>query len=124
MTEERLKLGQWGEQQATDYLFKNGYKVLSRNYRCRAGEIDIICRDKKYLIFAEVKTRRSTRYGLPQEAVGARKQRQIVRAAQWYIQQHDLGKLQPRFDVLAVLWQSWNDAGQIDHIADAFSVDI
>ncbi len=124
MTEERLKLGQWGEQQAANYLNKKGFKVLSRNYRCRAGEIDIICRDKKYLIFAEVKTRRSTKYGLPQEAVGVRKQRQIVRAAQWYIQQHDLGKLQPRFDVLAVLWQSWNDAGQIDHIADAFSVDI
>ncbi len=124
MTEERLKLGQWGEQQAADYLNKKGFKVLRRNYRCRAGEIDIICRDKKYLIFAEVKTRRSTKYGLPQEAVGVRKQRQIVRAAQWYIQQHDLGKLQPRFDVLAVLWQSWNDAGQIDHIADAFSVDI
>ena len=124
MTEERLKLGQWGEQQAADYFINNGFKVLSRNYRCRAGEIDIICRDKKYLIFAEVKTRRSTRFGLPQEAVGTRKQRQIVRAAQWYIQQHDLGKLQPRFDVLAVLWQSWNDTGQIDHIADAFSVDI
>jgi len=69
-----------------------------------------------------VKTRRSELFGSPQEAVGQRKQRQIIRAAQWYLLQHDMGKLQPRFDVLAVLWQSWNAVADVNHIENAFTV--
>ncbi len=122
MTEARLKLGQWGEEQAVSYLEHKGLKILERNYRCRAGEIDIIARDRKHLVFVEVKTRRSTIFGAPQDAVGFHKQRQISRAAQWYLLQHNIGKLQPRFDVIAVLWQSWYSAAEITHIEDAFSL--
>ncbi len=87
----------------------------------RIGEIDIIARYKSFLLFVEVKTRRSTAFGTPQEAVGQRKQRQIVRTAQWYLQNNKNTKLQPRFDVVAILCQS-DGTALITHIPDAFSL--
>ena len=121
MTEARLTLGAWGEEQAVEYLRRQGMKILEQNFTTRVGEIDIIARDKKNLVFVEVKTRRSNAFGSPQEAVGARKQRQIVRTAHWYLQNHPCGKLQPRFDVIAILCQSGSDV-QITHIPNAFSL--
>lgn len=121
MTEARLTLGAWGEEQAVEYLRRQGMKILEQNFTTRVGEIDIIARDKKNLVFVEVKTRRSNAFGSPQEAVGARKQRQIIRTAHWYLQNHPCGKLQPRFDVIAILCQSGSDA-QITHIPNAFSL--
>ncbi len=121
MTETRLALGAWGEGQAVKYLRRQGMKILEQNFTTPVGEIDIIARDKKALVFVEVKTRRSTAFGSPQEAVGVRKQRQIIRTAHWYLQNHPCGKYQPRFDVIAILCQSGEDV-QITHIRDAFSL--
>ena len=87
----------------------------------RIGEIDIIARYKTFLLFIEVKTRRSTAFGTPQEAVGQRKQRQIVRTAQWYLQNNKNTKLQPRFDVVAILCKSDNSA-EINHLPNAFEL--
>ena len=75
MTEARLSLGTWGENFAASYLRKQGLKILQRNLRTPVGEIDIVARDRKALVFVEVKTRQSRQYGTPQEAVGAHKQR-------------------------------------------------
>ena len=121
MTEARLTLGAWGEQQAVEYLRRQGMKILEQNFTTKVGEIDIIARDKKYLVFVEVKTRRSQLFGTPQEAVGPRKQRQIIRTAHWYLQNHPGGKYQPRFDVIAILCQSGKEV-EITHIVDAFSL--
>lgn len=121
MTEKRLALGQWGEEQAADFLRRQGLKILARNYRTPVGEIDIVARSRKELLFVEVKTRRGTGYGLPQEAVGARKQQQIIRTAQWYLQREKVGSLQPRFDVVAILCQSDNTA-KIVHLPNAFGL--
>lgn len=121
MTEKRLALGAWGEDRAVEYLQRQGLKILERNFRTPVGEIDIIACDKRSLIFIEVKTRRGTAFGIPQEAVGQRKQRQIIGTAQWYLQNNRLRKLQPRFDVVAILCQSDN-AVQITHLPDAFSL--
>jgi len=121
MTEQRLALGQWGEQQAVDFLRQQGLKILSRNYRTPLGEIDIVARSRTELLFVEVKTRRGTGFGLPQEAVGARKQRQIIRTAQWYLKQEKCWKLQPRFDVVAILCQS-DGSAQIQHLPNAFGL--
>lgn len=121
MTKTRLALGQWGEEQAAQYLCQQGLKILERNFRTPVGEIDIIARTKKELLFVEVKTRRSTSFGLPQEAVGVRKQRQIIRAAQWYLNQEKAGKLQPRFDVVAILCQS-DENVTIQHLPNAFGL--
>lgn len=118
MTEERLKLGAWGEGQAAKYLRRKGVKILQRNYRTPVGEIDIVGRHRKLLLFVEVKTRRTTVCGAPAEAVGPFKQRQILRTAEWFLQQEDYGKLQPRFDVVTVLGEG--DRVVIEHIENAF----
>ncbi|MEA3363019.1 MAG: YraN family protein [Thermodesulfobacteriota bacterium] len=121
MTEARLTLGAWGEDRAAEYLRQQGIKIVERNFTTPVGEIDIIARYKSWLLFIEVKTRRSTAFGTPQEAVGVRKQRQIIRTAHWYLQNNKSTRLQPRFDVIAILCQS-DDEAQITHIPDAFSL--
>lgn len=121
MTQERLRLGQQGEEAAARYLVTQGMKILERNLRTPLGEIDLVARQKKTLIFVEVKTRRSDRFGLPQEAVGARKQRQILRAAQWYLADGNGSGLQPRFDVVAVLVTG--ETVEIEHLPDAFGLE-
>lgn len=121
MSHARLALGAWGEDQAVEYLRLQGMKILQRNYRTPVGEIDIIAKNKKFLVFVEVKTRRGVAFGSPQEAVGERKQRQIIRTCQWYLQEHKCGKLQPRFDVAAVLSEK-DGTAQITYLEDAFSL--
>jgi len=120
MTEQRLKLGAWGEELAADFLRRHGYKIVARNMRTPVGEIDIIASNRRYLLFVEVKTRRSRVCGVPAEAVGATKQRQIIRTAQWYLLQGHGRGLQPRFDVISVLAAS--DPPEIEHIEDAFGL--
>jgi putative endonuclease len=120
VTESRLALGVWGEDRAVSFLQEKGLKVLERNYRTPVGEIDIIAQSRSHIIFVEVKTRRGIAFGTPQEAVGIRKQQQIIRTAQWYLQQKKT-KLQPRFDVVAILCQS-DGAPQITYLDDAFSL--
>ena len=91
--------GRAGEDAAVQCLEKMGYTILERNYRLRIGEVDIIARDKEYLVFIEVKTRRSKTFGSPFEAVDTRKQQQIIQVASVYVR----GKEVPvRFDVVAV----------------------
>lgn len=121
MSEARLALGAWGEDQAVVYLRKQGMKILERNFRTPVGEIDIIAKNKSFLAFIEVKTRRGITFGTPQEAVGQRKQRQIIRTAQWYLQNNNVAKLQPRFDVVAILCQS-DETAQITYLMNAFSL--
>jgi len=121
LTEARLTLGAWGEDRAADYLCQQGMKIIERNFRTPVGEIDIIAGNRKFLVFVEVKTRRSTAFGTPQEAVGARKQRQIIRTAHWYLQNNKNLRFQPRFDVIAILCQS-DAAVEVTHIQDAFSL--
>jgi len=121
MSKERQALGEWGEEQAVSYLRRQGMKILHRNYRTPVGEIDIVARQQRQLVFIEVKTRRGTVFGTPQEAVGGRKQRQIIRTAQWYLQREKGGNLQPRFDVVAILCQSDGNA-RIQHLPNAFEL--
>jgi putative endonuclease len=120
MTQERLTLGRWGEEEAARYLLAQGMVIVARNLVTPLGEIDIIARHGRILAFVEVKTRRSKLFGTPQEAVGRTKQRQIIRAAQWYLGDGHGRGLQPRFDVLAV-WREGDNA-RIEHIADAFGL--
>jgi len=122
MTEERLSLGRWGEEEAARFLRRLGMKILERNLRTPVGEIDLVARCGRFLVFVEVKTRRSDAFGAPQEAVGAFKQRQILRAAQWYL---GSGKgrglqLQPRFDVVAV--RAAAQQAVVEHFPDAFGL--
>ncbi|MBV6394980.1 MAG: hypothetical protein HFACDABA_00551 [Anaerolineales bacterium] len=81
-------MGLWGEQAAVDYLEKQGYIILERNFRAARGEVDIIARQDKALVFVEVKARSSNRYGMPEYAVTPKKRMHILSAAQEYILSH------------------------------------
>lgn len=120
MTEERLSLGRKGEAAAARYLQNLGMKILHRNFQTPVGEIDLIARDRRVLVFAEVKTRRSPAFGAPAEAVGPRKQRQIIRAAHWYLNDNTEKRLQPRFDVISILVHDGDL--KIEHLPGAFEV--
>lgn len=120
MTEARLNLGKQGEDLAAGYLERRGFTIVARNYRTPVGELDIIARDRRHLLFVEVKTRRGTTYGAPAEAVGPHKQRQILRTAQWYLGSRRHPELQPRFDVISVLVGPGEPA--ISHIPNAFGL--
>jgi putative endonuclease len=120
MTRARQSFGQQGEELAARYLEQRGYTILARNHRTPVGELDLIARDRSHLLFIEVKTRRSTAFGVPAEAVGRVKQRQIVRAAQWYLTTARYPGLQPRFDVISVLAGCGEPV--VSHIPNAFGV--
>ncbi len=94
-------LGAWGEELAAKYLQKKGYRLLGCNYKCRHGEIDLIMSQGKYLVFVEVKQRKSARFGEAKEFVTASKQQKVRITASLYLQTHETN-LQPRFDVVEV----------------------
>lgn len=99
----KREMGSAGESAAAAYLEKEGCKVLARNYRRSTGEIDLIVRDGKTVVFVEVKRRSSLRYGRPAEAVNRTKQARIVRTALFYLAENHLDDLPVRFDVVEVL---------------------
>lgn len=120
MTRNRLTLGRQGEDAAAHYLKRKGMTILARNLRTPVGEIDLVARHRRFLVFVEVKTRRGSLFGSPFEAVGPRKQGQIIRAAKWYLNAIPQQKLQPRFDVVAIM--VCGDELRIEHLPGAFEV--
>ncbi|MDR0506668.1 MAG: YraN family protein [Dysgonamonadaceae bacterium] len=110
-------LGKTGEDAAIDYLQKQGYRILHRNWRRGSYEIDIIASSKEELVFIEVKTRSNNSYSNPEDAVTNRKIDNIVSAADFYIKTFDVD-LPARFDIISVIGQA--PPFQIDHIEDAF----
>jgi putative endonuclease len=101
----RLELGERGEDFAAKFLRRNGYKILVRRFKSRAGEVDIICRHKDWLVFVEVKTRKSDDYGAPSEAVTKEKQRHMSRVALDYLRLLDNPQVHWRFDIVEVILQ-------------------
>jgi putative endonuclease len=95
-------LGRRGEDIAARFLEQHGYSILDRNWRCRQGEIDLVARDGSELVFVEVRTRRGTAMGSPEESITPRKQARLVAVASAYIQQHDFQEGSWRIDVVAV----------------------
>ncbi len=95
--------GQEWEGLAEKHLKKAGYRILDRNVRTKVGEIDLVAEENGVLCFIEVKGRRGTGFGLPEEAVDAEKQSRIFRAAEAYLQSRRLGDRPCRFDVVAIL---------------------
>lgn len=123
--DQSLALGARGEQLAAGFLRSRGLVVLHRGYRCRRGEIDLVCRDGDTLVFVEVKTRRGLRAGYPEEALTWQKRQRIARVARHFIAEHGLHRVPVRFDVVAIYW-GWDDSRsgpQIKHYVNAFGVD-
>ncbi len=99
-----LSLGQRGETLGWKYLLDQGYRILEKNFRCPLGEIDVVAQKDKRLVFIEIKTRSSNRFGSPQEAVTPAKQAKLVRLAEWYLRQTADKEARVSFEVLAVTW--------------------
>jgi putative endonuclease len=98
----RTRLGLRGEDLAFELLKKKGYKILERNYKSPLGEIDIIAREGKTLVFVEVKTRLTSDFGTAKWAVGTRKQKKVSMVALDYLKRHSLLEHPARFDVVAI----------------------
>lgn len=112
----RQEIGRWGENLACQYLEKNNYRVIERNFLCRQGEIDIIAIDitKKEIVFIEVKTRSNFKYGSPIDAVNKQKQKHIRQVARYYIYKNYIHNIAIRIDVIEVYLQKQNC--KINHI--------
>lgn len=114
-----IKLGLWGESVAKDYLLQNDYRILDENFRTKVGEIDLVAYKDKYIIFIEVKTRSSTAFGFPSEAVGFKKQNRYLKIASNYLKYKNIKDCPFRFDVIEIL-RSNNSDYDINHIENAF----
>ena len=114
-----MKSGRFGEEMARIFLAKQGYEVLELNWRCRYGELDLICRDQQAVIFVEVKTRNTATLETPAEALNQRKQTKLIKSASLFLSQHRLWHAQSRFDLVSVYFQTHHC--QVDHVPNAFS---
>jgi len=110
-------LGKEGELIAQKFLTQKGFKILNCNWRHLRYEVDIIALDKNFLVFIEVKTRSSFRYGFPDESVNFRKEKMLIDAAEIYLEQKDLFH-EVRFDIVSVVKNKTDE--KVYHIVDAF----
>ena len=98
----RHNLGKTGEEIAEIYLIKNGYKILERNFSCRQGEIDIIARDIKEIVFVEVKTRTNKKYGEPIDSITYYKKKHLIKSIQFYLYLKKLDNAFIRIDIIEI----------------------
>ena len=118
MPSERSKLGAQGERIAAAHLESLGLVIEARNFRTRHGEIDLVARDGVEIVFVEVRTKRSTAYGTPEESLTSRKQARLVHAAKEYLAAHALGTASWRVDFVAITLQPDGPA-RIAHVRSA-----
>lgn len=114
-------VGAWGEAMAAEYLRKKRFRIVATSYRCRYGEIDLIVQNRQYLVFVEVKLRRSARFAEAKEFVDLRKQERLRATASIYLDQFPTN-LQPRFDVIEIYAPDGIATKHPDiiHLEDAF----
>ena len=124
---ESKHLGQFGERLALRFLKRSGLKILARNYRCPAGEVDLIALDKttrsdvgaETIVFVEVKTRSSNKYTDPEGAVNGEKRRRMRKIAEYYLATRPADGFNARFDIIAIVLGEGKDP-EIKHIPEAF----
>ena len=102
MSDARKELGQKGEKAAQMFLSDRGMEILETNWKCSYGEVDIIARDEDVLVFCEVKTRRTTSAGIPEEAITQKKRERYIRMARLYLSRNDVEHQSLRFDVIGI----------------------
>jgi putative endonuclease len=116
----RGALGRRGEATAEEFLRARCYTIVARNYRCRAGEIDLIALDGPVLVFIEVRSRRGDCAGTPLESVDGRKQVQVARVARHFLAAHGWQERTARFDVIGVRFD--REPPAVEHVEGAFEV--
>jgi len=118
---KRRETGMLGEKLARDFLRKRGYRIRETNYRCPEGEIDIVAQHKDYLVFIEVRTKKSLAFGTPEESITATKMKKLRSAAAHYIQTHDNLPSSWRIDVVAIELDQNGKPLRIEAIENAVS---
>lgn len=113
-------LGKVGEDIAHLHLLSEGYRILDRNYRCKLGEIDIVAKDGKFLVFVEVKARQGVQFGYPREAVDRYKQAKLRNLASLYLSNKKLWENLIRFDVVEIIMETATKARSVEVIKNAF----
>jgi putative endonuclease len=114
---EHNELGKQGEEIAVSHILKQGYKILDLNWRAGRNEIDIIARDKDFLVIIEVKSRSNDTFTEPEEAVTREKQQALIRAANAYIFRKNIN-LETRFDIISIIHNK--NETRVNHLKDAF----
>ena len=118
MTKARKELGKWGEEQALQYLVRSGFKLLHQNWKNRTGEIDLIMLDQEILVFVEVRTKSSTRFGSSIESITPQKKRKLKTMASHYLQYKNYWDKEVRFDLIAI--DNYQNKLKITHIKEIF----
>jgi putative endonuclease len=118
MTRSRYDKGKRGESAAAEYLSSSGIKIIERNFRCPLGEIDLVAKDGKTIVFVEVRARQADGICSPEESITIYKRRRLTRAALWYLKQRGLLDSHARFDVVAIRWDC--EKPEINWIVNAF----
>ena len=113
-------LGKWGEKFAANYLINQGYEIITTNYRTKCGEIDIVATKGDTIIFCEVKTRTSLKYGTPASSVTHEKRSHIIRVSQCFLNSPEWECFSPRFDIIEIY--HFNE-GTINHMINAYEID-
>ena len=124
MSMSRVRLGRQGESLARQYLQQAGYRILAANYRCPWGEVDLVAQEGEELVFVEVRTRRSSAYGSPQESITAEKIERLQATAQDYLQNHTpepgRSELHWRIDLVSIRFDGAGaSAPSIEHLKHA-----
>ncbi|MDX1416863.1 MAG: YraN family protein [Candidatus Promineifilaceae bacterium] len=119
MSDNRQELGRYGEQIAAQYLEKQGFKILERNWRCSRGELDLVAEAGKVLVFVEVKTRSGRSFGLPEEALNYHKRKKLLQLGQYYLLEHDIEDIEWRIDIVAIELDQSGKLLRCDHIPNA-----
>jgi putative endonuclease len=102
MASSRVGVGRRGEELAAQELRRRGYEIVARNWRCPAGEVDIVARHGETWVFVEVRTRRGQDFGTPEESITAAKEARMIAVAEHYLAEHELGEVDWRLDLVAV----------------------
>jgi putative endonuclease len=116
----RGQLGRRGEDLAEEFLRAQSFEIVARNFRCRAGEIDLVARDGRALVFVEVRSRHGARRGSGLESVTVRKQQQVARVAQYFLAGRGLSECPARFDVIGIDFAT--EPPRLEHVRAAFEV--
>ena len=116
MPTNRAKLGTRGEGLARRLLEQKGYLIVDNNFRCSWGEIDLVAQDGDEIVFVEVRTRRGSRFGTPEESITEAKAHHMVAAAQEYLQQRESEAADWRLDLVAIVLTPTGKVDRIDHL--------
>jgi putative endonuclease len=114
VSQKTQALGRDGEQQAAEWYLAHGYDVLERNWRCRDGELDLVLRKNRTIVFCEVKTRTTAQFGTPAEAITHQKRQKLRHLAAKWLDESPVRPRQIRFDVAAIL------GGQLEIVEGCF----